>query len=473
MEHCSSVRSLPSFCLLLLLQALTQRGALGLRHSARAVEDSEEVPATNKSYILHKPCPSQEGIGSSLKFVKPIIEVALLNNLTYVCRVKDFRSKNHNTGYLGFLFGCYNDSYVEGDLAAYEALNNTPGMPKVDARIRLVDSPNSGASFFFPLNPHSTSLQKTWEVSYTPMSIKSGRVYMVDQPGLMMRSWGVSYQWFRSQYHLVRQNDPARREVLCGAKSAKQLDPKRKRVVVQIRKGDANLKTPTHLFVQLVDTLLAGEIPGLKLREEQAHIVVISESDEGMEDFNKYKKAKVTFLLGKPVRKEEAAQSRLVRDLDCMSTADFLVVSRGGFSSLAAALQMDSGISLAMSDPADVANARAVQLEDKERIRKREERHQKHQRDMAIHHEKKVADQIKHEQHKDSTEDAEHSDKGSVGLSRGDLLDTRGAGSRAGSANSGGSDARQLRLPPIISLDEHYDGLPSSFVINLAVQAPA
>lgn len=234
MERCSFGRSLPAFVLLLLLEALTTRGVLGLRQD-RGVRG----PSNDPSYILHEPCPSHEGIGSSLKFVKPVIEVAQRQGLTYVCRADDFRSKGHSTGNLGFLFGCYNDSYTVGDMASYDAVKALARMPTVDARIRLVDNQTSNATLCYPKEARSV------QPSETPVPISPGHLYHVDQPGLLFRSWGLSYRWFRSQYHLVRRSDPARREVLCGAKSATELDPKQRRVVLQIRKGDANRKIPT------------------------------------------------------------------------------------------------------------------------------------------------------------------------------------------------------------------------------------
>uniref|UniRef100_A0A7S1WUV1 Uncharacterized protein n=1 Tax=Alexandrium catenella TaxID=2925 RepID=A0A7S1WUV1_ALECA len=257
------------------------------------------------------------------------------------------------------------------------------------------------------------------------------------------------------------------------------MDPKRRRVVLQIRKGDANRKIPTSLFVQLVDTLFAGGVPGVSIREEQAHVVVISESDENFEEFKKFKRAKVSFLVGLPERRDAPAQSRLVRDLDCMSSADVLVISSGGLGSLAAALQMDGGISLALSDTPDVASARHVTLEDVARTARREERLAKEERKAALKHEKEDVKRRAKEE-RDAASDREK--KAAEALRKRDAhRDSKSSQSSAeppasplGLARLDGSSAssreRLLRLPARIPLEERYDGLPSSFVVPWAVQ---
>lgn len=420
-------------CVLFLVRALAGSGAAALRRLGKPSQDAH----AGRSYILHNPCPSTEGIGSSLKFLKPVIEVAQSQNLTYVCQAKDFRSHGHHTGNLGYLWGCYNDSYVLGDLAAYDEVQAKADLTHVNAKIAQVAK--AKATLY---NPKDVMSKK---VNGTALPIQPKTLYYVDQPGLFYFSWGVAYKWFRSQYHLVRQHDKARRGWRCG-KTPLEEEGERKRIVLQIRRGDANLKTPMQAYAQMLDMAFDGKISGISLNVTNAHIIIISEADEGSADFDLFKKfshAKVTYLLGGAEVEQTRAQSRLVRDLDCMSSADLLILSRGGFSSLAAALQKDGGVSLSIdADPVarpDVPNVRAIEVEDLARKKKREEREQR---------DKEMKEQRRREKEEKERAEADRANK------------------KAPSRLS--SDTSALGLHGQYSLRSHYDGLPNAFVINLA-----
>lgn len=86
--------------------------------------------------------------------------------------------------------------------------------------------------------------------------------------------------------------------------------------------------------------------------QDSAVIAIIAETtlkrDPKLKKMKKYESggAQVMLRLGKPEVDMAKSRQRLVEDLDCMSDADFLITSGGGFSALGAAVQKDGGVSL-------------------------------------------------------------------------------------------------------------------------------
>uniref|UniRef100_A0A7S2NDV9 Uncharacterized protein n=1 Tax=Alexandrium andersonii TaxID=327968 RepID=A0A7S2NDV9_9DINO len=400
---------------ILLYHALGDSRVLGLRSLSHG--RLEEAPI-GRSYILHEPCPSTEGIGSSLKFMKPVIEVAQRHGLTYVCQVDDFRSHGHHTGNLGPLFGCYNNSYVVGDMAAYDDVRK---LPKVVTKI---------GHEFPPVLMNVTP----WDTAQVALALQPSTLYYLRQPGFFYYTWGLSYKWYRSQYELVRRQDAARNKEICGETPKEAA--KRKRIVLQIRRGDGNQRMKTGDFLQILTNIFAGSVPGASISEKMAHIVVISENnDKDCDDFDLFRKnfklAKVTYFVGMPETDDDLAYTRLVRDLDCMSVADVLLLSRGGFASLAAALQKSSGVALTL-DPdterrPDVPNVQKVEVEDPNRKQKREARMQKEAEERNSREMKRLAKEYR------------------------EKLDRYGKASMSQQVVVGGS----------------YEGLPNAFLVNL------
>ena len=106
-----------------------------------------------------------------------------------------------------------------------------------------------------------------------------------------------------------------------------------------------------------------GKIKDLCIAESDAHIVIQSQTCSGCE-FDKfaakYKLSVVTYELSTfPEQDPNVARNELVACLDCMSVADVLITSGGGFSDLAAALLHDEGRSLNLhwDTHTDVPNA--------------------------------------------------------------------------------------------------------------------
>merc|ERR1712150_122908 len=74
------------------------------------------------------------------------------------------------------------------------------------------------------------------------------------------------------------------------------------------------------------------------------------ENDAEFQQFNKYRNMNVSFSLGVQETKSSKAQARLVRDLDCLSLSDVLVMSSASaLSSLSAVLQLN-GTALLVND---------------------------------------------------------------------------------------------------------------------------
>jgi len=72
------------------------------------------------------------------------------------------------------------------------------------------------------------------------------------------------------------------------------------------------------------------------------------ETDPEMQQMKVYEggQTQVSLRLGEPETDMAKSRQRMVEDLDCMSDADILITSAGGFSAMGAAVQKDEGRSL-------------------------------------------------------------------------------------------------------------------------------
>ena len=119
----------------------TQGWLSGLQHPApinehsnisttpASVEDPLQLSGGDKrkvqSYVLSGRHPRHEGIGRMVYQTKSMIDFALSRGLGMVCRPEDWATRDHATGNLGFLFGCINESKVEGQFFSLEQLRGS------------------------------------------------------------------------------------------------------------------------------------------------------------------------------------------------------------------------------------------------------------------------------------------------------------------------------------------------------------
>jgi len=231
-----------------------------------------------------------------------------------------------------------------------------------------------------------------------------------------MNDFGRSYVWFRSQFHQVRKQNATRRNPKCwlkthvNASAARCLSMKhdfnvqvgtswgtlplkmqrewselrcndhvraaeqdadalkfKKKIAVHIRRGDDALGRgqPLDFYMQALDKIFDCKMKDLCIKESDAHIVIQGQTCHGCETDRatfaaKYKMSVVTDELGTfSERDPHVARNEIVASLDCMSVADVLITSGGGFSDLAAALLHDEGRSLNLhwDTHTDVPNA--------------------------------------------------------------------------------------------------------------------
>eukprot|EP00928_Gymnodinium_smaydae_P081381 TRINITY_DN64917_c0_g1_i1.p1 TRINITY_DN64917_c0_g1~~TRINITY_DN64917_c0_g1_i1.p1 ORF type:complete len:395 (+),score=65.17 TRINITY_DN64917_c0_g1_i1:89-1273(+) len=304
---------------------------------------------TAKSYILHDPCQTTEGLGSSLQRLMPIMDVAQRFNLTYICRREDFRTVEHATGNLGFIFGCSSDHATKGNIASYEEVRS------LDLRVEEARLEHVGTDHI-RLNT----------------SVRPGVVYHV-QSCEKSEHWGQSYLWFRSQYHLVRAADQTRARKRCMADDTYGLETsdgqRRKNIAVAIRRGDGgNRGFKVETYIAALDKVFKEAVPGVSIKEQEANLIIVAETrldDPEMRMFDKYKYAKVHYLLGESETDAHASRQRFLRDLDCLTTSDLILLSKGSFSSMAAALQLN-GTALVLKDERhrnNMPNARYVMMQ--------------------------------------------------------------------------------------------------------------
>jgi len=305
---------------------------LGVRRSANKVDEHTEhinsltikangqVRRTANKYILHAPChEGYEGIGSTTQRIRLMIRLAQEHKLTYVCQPNDFRSGGHQTGYMGFLFGCMSNESVIGNIASYNSVREH----------QIVDVTPETLLAAIERNPAETVFR------FNSCKRES--------------FWGCSYKWFRSQYHAARQLDARRQYSACQVMGKYS-------VVVHVRRGDATgmRRLQEEFFIAILDRLFLGQVPGgVRMKESEAHISILAETpknDSSIRKFDKYASASVAYFSGSPEVDEHDALMRTVRDLDCMSSSDVLVMSGASFSSLGAAIQ-SNGVALLGDGP--------------------------------------------------------------------------------------------------------------------------
>mmetsp|Transcript_46659 Transcript_46659/g.133067 ORF Transcript_46659/g.133067 Transcript_46659/m.133067 type:complete len:440 (-) Transcript_46659:38-1357(-) len=340
----------------------------------KAARKPTPAPAPPRTYLFHEECRGNGGLGGQVAKMRPYISIALEKNLTYICNPGDFDTALHNTGNMGYLFGCFNKSYVVGDLAAYNKVKQMS--------LSWQPYPLAGPPQGKPPTPQpgsASSARPGPPAKNDSRALLPGVVYTIKECK-PVPPWGVSYRWLSSQYHLVRQKQKARRRSACW-------DPKpffapifvkgwkpRKNVVIAMRKGDSPTRSPGgRAYSLLLAALFDGKIPGAQVTKAMTNLVVISETteeDPTVEFFKQHYGPKNTsntsvpvlrkarrgrrsdnslglkLFLGTPEEDEKTARTRIVRDLDCMALSDVLILSDSGFSDLGAALQRAPGIAL-------------------------------------------------------------------------------------------------------------------------------
>jgi len=309
-------RSRPSCSFCLRAVALSLLQCLSMVHALRRSERSElELQNSTRTYLFHKACGTADGLGGHVIKVRMFIAIALHHHWTFVCNPKDWDTHLHNTDNMGYLFGCKSESEVTGNLASYDSVQNLKWAPLGTQKLQ-----RAGES-----------------IVYTSKDCKS------------MPPWGESWSWFRQQFHLVRGLDRERSQPRCWPPEGG-----RRNVVLALRKGDDPSRSKrAHVYLALLGAIFGGQLPNLThITRDNAHVVVISETTEANADIQRLNQSFTadglpsTFLLGAPERDTDAARARLVRDLDCMTQSDVLVLSTSGLSDLAAACQLPPGVAL-------------------------------------------------------------------------------------------------------------------------------
>lgn len=130
------------------------------------------------------------------------------------------------------------------------------------------------------------------------------------------------------------------------------MDPRKKNIVLHIRKGDDPSRSfKAEVYVQLLELIFTGRLERAHISSTEAHIVILSEAEESdpdmvtFRDFFQRSLLPASFFLGLPEQALEPAQARFVRDMDCMSLSDVLVLSDSGFSDVGAVVQQ-TGVAL-------------------------------------------------------------------------------------------------------------------------------
>lgn len=311
-------------------------GALNLKSGS----NFGSQPPLQNVFITHDPCPTHEGLGSATMRMHPLLDIAERYSMVYICNPKDFSTGGHHTEKLGELFGCYDDRAYGMKIAAWEntAYNQLP------QGLQWRDVPITTRAGLLELD----------------VPITSNTVYRVHDKNCWdpvqnytypMEKFGASYSWFRYQYHVVKAADAAREPAACW----RSAQPGKKRVAVHIRRGDGGGRGAKVSFYQKsLDFLFSCHSHNAQLcvSQDSAVIAVMAEAtmqqDPELQMMKRYEtgKAQVLLRLGAPETDMARSRQRLVEDLDCMSDADFLITSGGGFSALAAAVQKDGGVSL-------------------------------------------------------------------------------------------------------------------------------
>lgn len=321
--------------------------------SASSVLDPILLPGTDthkiRSYITQSyPCKPNEwkdGLGRVVTHTKTMVDIAVSQGLGVICKPDEWKTGNypHNTGNLGFLFGCISEKKAVGRFVS-EA--NVRGLrwEKVKPKLR------SGVSLKKEDDAHDEALYEL------DVPIRDDRVYNLvgDTCPVNTGKWGQSWRFYRSQYHLVRTMDPGRLQASRGFN-----------FVILVRRGDIKNRRTSHgnfvgggtygyapnTYVDSVEVL--QRINGV-MNHSDIRISVIAEESADTEDAKalqgnftalqrKYAEhiSDTRFYFGSQETDETNATQRIIRDLDMISLADVLILSGGYFSSLGAALQMN------------------------------------------------------------------------------------------------------------------------------------
>lgn len=278
-----------------------------------------------------------------------LLNLAVHHNMTYVCTPDDWKSA-HRPHRLGDLFGCNNDSDVFGDLIA--------------AKLHLPQGLTTKTAHVLPGGRFAPDPR----IAFLDVPVQDNVLYeVVDDCSsdplirVPMRDFGESYKWFRSQFHQVRKQNATRRNPKCWLDSAGK-----KKIAVLVRRGDdaSGRGAQDEWYLKALDKVFNCELKDLCIKEHEAHIIIQSQkcpSGCAWDKFpTKFKQAVVTLKLDSfPEPAPAVARNELIDALDCVSVADVLITSGGGFSDLAAALLHDEGRSLNLhrETHTDVPNA--------------------------------------------------------------------------------------------------------------------
>ena len=214
----------------------------------RKFNDSGSASASNasaRSYIIHLACPAYTfGVGATSLRLTKILDIAVSQDLTMVCQPGDWGSGGHQTGNVGDLFGCFSDSKVEGNFATLEHVCNDPSLVWESVGVRATGKHGNDVQ--------QNELSSSWRDLRIPKTIQHNRVYVANHgsPCDPQRSWGTSWRFFESQYHLIREKDKNR---------MKSSEVSGFSIVAHIRRGDAGTKGRGYspqTYVSSVDALL-------------------------------------------------------------------------------------------------------------------------------------------------------------------------------------------------------------------------
>lgn len=303
---------------------LTQTGKKGVKKRAQKPE----------SFILHRPpCSMGHGLGTILHTIRVITDIAVSQNLGLVCQPAEWETGGHGTGNMGYLFGCKSETETEGEF-----------FPIADV---LRDSTLTWENVTAIATEETTFIDKTLHRLSKP--VQAGRIYNLADGCNWIEQWGKGWRFFRSQYHLVREKDPSRLRKKADGFT----------IAVMIRRGDGGMHGvqedgrgfKVHTYALAVEKFLDH----YEMAKREVKILVIAQESEDSEDAKnlverfsamsgtgKYAIVDVKFSFGvEETERQQVARERLVRDLDMASLSDVLILSKGSFSSLAAAIQFD------------------------------------------------------------------------------------------------------------------------------------
>jgi len=266
------------------------------------------------------------------------IGFAVEHDLTPVCNPMEWDTFKHGTGNLGFLFGC-SETLVQGELMSCAELHELD-LPVQNICVTVT---------------HGNLTARDSDCHGEILEVKGDTIYVAENKA---RSKNVrsSQEWFKKQYHFVREHDETRNKTSCWA------DDNRHRIAFAVRRGDVthqlsgpgpmNHAFPSSMFVNGLKKLLKEK----QAYAKNAQVVVVAqvpEDDEEIKGFEALRKHGVTvsYQLGKEILDDEkASQTALVRDMDCLVTSDVMFLSKGSFSGLVASMQKQGGIAVQLDE---------------------------------------------------------------------------------------------------------------------------